>query len=165
MKKILFSVMILCLCWSCKEGEKSIEIVEAPVSSIESFDWMLGEWERANEQEGKETFESWEKISETEYAGFGFTKQSSDTIWQENITLIKRDTVWHFEVTGYEEDKPTVFRITNIEESGFISENPDNEFPKIISYSRDGNKLQAVISGEGMEIPFEFVPKNSRAID
>lgn len=159
MKKVLVAIAII-VCWSCKERERSVEVIEKSFNISKSFDWLLGDWKRTNEQEGKETFEIWEKVSNKEYFGFGFTIQNSDTIWQENIKLIKGDTAWNFEVTGQGEMHPTIFRIMNIERERFDSENQENEFPKVISYFREGKKLKAVIARGDMEIPFEFVPVN-----
>lgn len=158
MKKVLVHIIILIFCLSCKEGERLMEVNEMPTTNSDSFDWLLGEWKRTNEQEGKETFETWEKAGNKEYQGFGFTMVNADTIWQENIKLINRDKGWDFEVTGQGEIQPTIFRITNIEPGKFNSENQENEFPKVISYFRKGDNLQAVISGGGIEIPFEFEP-------
>lgn len=156
---LLWGILISCsLSWSCKNEEKLAETNKQHVLSSESFDWLLGEWRRTNEQEGKQTFENWKKARDTEYHGFGFTLQNSDTVWKENIILIKHDTIWNFEVTGHGEDQPTIFRIINIGRESFDSENQENEFPQVISYSRDKNNLKAVISGNGMVIPFDFAP-------
>ena len=156
MSKILISLLMICFFASCRNEQKNIEPIENPTISSQNFDWVLGEWKRSNEQAGKETFETWKKVSDNEYLGLGYTMENSDTIWKENITLINRDTVWNFEVTGKGESQPTIFLITNIEEERFESENQENEFPKVISYFREGRELHAVISGGGTEILFLF---------
>jgi len=160
MKKLLLSLILLTLFHSCKRAEPSTITEEQHSIASENFDWLLGDWERADEKDGKQTFERWTKVNIMEYHGFGFTLQNSDTIWQEDIKLIYRDSVWNFEVSGRGEDQPTIFRLTDIKSERFDSQNPENEFPKIISYYREGNKMHALISGNGMEIPFEFVPVN-----
>ncbi len=38
----------------------------------DNFDWLLGDWQRSNEKAGMETYESWKKISSTEYLGHWF---------------------------------------------------------------------------------------------
>lgn len=63
---------------------------------------------------------------------------------------------WNFEVTGEGENEPTVFRVTGIEKEAFSSENPENEFPQVIAYSKTADGMEAVISGNEMEIPFLF---------
>ena len=39
--------------------------------STENFDWLLGKWQRTNEEQGKTTFENWEKTNNSEYNGIG----------------------------------------------------------------------------------------------
>lgn len=160
MKKFLLSLILLTIFLSCKRAEPSITIKDHFSIASENFDWLSGDWERVNGEAGKQTLEQWTKVNSKEYHGYGFTLQNSDTIWREDIKLIYRDSVWNFEVSGTGEDRATIFRLHNIEPDRFDSENPENEFPKVISYYRDGNKLNAVISGNGMEIPFEFLPVN-----
>lgn len=127
---------------SCKQGE--------------DFDWLLGNWQRINEQEGRQTFENWQKINDAEYEGLGFTLQNDDTIWQENIKLIKSDSGWNFEAIGKGETNPTIFRLTRKEKESFVSENELNEFPKKIHYYKSKDNLNATISGGGEEVLFEF---------
>lgn len=121
-----------------------------------NFDYLLGNWKRSNEKEGKKTFEHWTKKSNSEYRGNGFTLLDGDTIWQENIVLMLYNGSWEYRVTGKGEEQPTVFWLTSIEKEGFTAENPENEFPKKITYRKPGEKLHATISGDDMEIPFEF---------
>jgi len=133
--------------------------------SSENFDWMIGEWQRTNEKEGRETYETWRKVTDSEYSGFGATLKDGDTIWYENIKLKKSKNLWSFEVTGQDDPTATIFILTKIEEGRFISENDQNEFPKKIEYHISGNTLKALISGGDMEIPFDFkrvYPKRSQ---
>ena len=157
---ILFNLLL-----SCKDSEPTDKLKDQKNLTTINFDWLLGNWKRANEEAGKETLEQWIKMNDTEYLGYGFTIQNQDTIWQENIRLIKLDSIWNFEVKGQGEDEPTIFRLTNIEKQSFDSENQENDFPKIITYFRNEHKLQAIISGESMEISFEFIPVNRNQID
>lgn len=103
-----------------------------------------------------ETFEIWSKVTDSEYTGFGATLQDGDTLWYENIKLIKSNNLWNFEVTGQGETSPTVFKLTSIEKGKFISENDQNEFPKKIKYLTSENELKALISGDDMEVAFDF---------
>ncbi len=145
-KILLLSICILTI--SCKTDPK--------LTAEENFDWLEGNWQRTNEREGKKTFENWKKISDTEYSGEGFTLMHTDTVFQENIKLLKTDENWTFEVRMKENDTPTVFKLTALKIGTFTCENPENEFPKKIKYEKKGIKLEAVISGGGTEIPFIF---------
>ena len=127
-----------------------------PKAGDESFDWLLGNWERTNEKEGRETLETWNKVTDSEYTGYGATLENGDTLWYENIKLVKSNNLWSFEVTGQGETSPTVFKLTSIEKGKFISENNLNEFPKKIEYFTNGNELKALISGDELEVAFDF---------
>lgn len=147
MKRFILLAFAVTLMVSCNSG---------PKAGDESFDWLLGKWERTNEKEGTLTIELWSKLTDSEYAGFGATLQDGDTLWYENIKLVKSNNLWNFEVTGQGESSPTVFQLTGIEKGRFTSENDQNEFPKKIEYFRSGNGLKALISGGEMEIKFDF---------
>lgn len=152
MKALIF-VAIAISVFSCKQEKK---INQRERASDPHFEWLTGDWFRINEQEGRQTYEIWSKKNEIEFAGFSYTLQNLDTIWQERIRLAKTDTGWTYEVTGKATPGPTVFRLTKIEENGFICENPENDFPVRIRYFAEGDKMTAIISGESREIPFEF---------
>ena len=129
-------------------------------SSTENFDWLLGKWQRTNEMEGRETIEMWSKVADSEYTGFGATLHDSDTVWYENIKLVKSKNLWKFEVTGQGDTTATIFIVTKIEEGKFTCENDQNEFPKKIEYFRSGIALKALISGGDKEIIFNFESVN-----
>ncbi len=121
-----------------------------------NFDWLLGQWKRTNDQEGLQTFEHWEKINDTEYQASGFTLKAEDTVWQESIQLYRSEDIWNFKVTGKGEKKPTIFKLTKLELESFTCENKTNEFPKKIRYAKVEKGLNAVISGDGKVILFQF---------
>ena len=158
-KELLFSCfLIMIFLFSCNEGDKANETRKAS-ATIEAFNWLVGDWERTNEKPDKATYESWQKLDETKYIGIGFTLQNKDTIWKENVRLVREKNTWNFEVTGGDDLVPTVFRLTSIEKGKFVCENSENEFPKKIEYKKEGDKIKAMISGGDMEIPFEFERK------
>ena len=122
----------------------------------ENFDWLIGEWKRSYEDPGRETFERWEKKSNIEYLGLGFTMQNGDTLKKEKIRLIKVNNNWDLEVQTQDEAKPVTFKMTSFNDQEFICENKDLDFPNKIKYWKNKDKMNASVSGEGMEIPFEF---------
>lgn len=130
--------------------------------STENFDWLVGEWQRTNEKVGRETIEMWSKVADSEYSGFGATLQDGDTLWYENIKLVKSNNLWSFEVTGQADITATTFILTKIEEGRFTSENDQNEFPTKIEYYISGDMLKALISGGGEEISFDFKRVNPK---
>lgn len=72
------------------------------------------------------------------------------------IRLIKSNTDWNIEVRLQNNTQAVIFKVSSFNEQEFICENLDNDFPKKIKYWKNGNKLNASISGGDMEIPFEF---------
>lgn len=121
-----------------------------------NMNWILGNWIRINDKETKsQTFEDWTKISETEYQGHGYVVENDTTVWEEHIRLFQENNEWNFDVSGVNET-PTTFKITSFTKSSFISENQENDFPKIIEYTLENNTLKAKIPGGGPEIIFNF---------
>ena len=120
-----------------------------------NLDWLLGNWERMNDKEGKQTFERWKKNSNEEYIGLGFTLQERDTVFKENMRLRPINGGWNLEVIGVNE-QPTYFKFTNQTKNSFVCENPNNEFPKKIEYQFSDNKLKAKVSTDEMAIDFNF---------
>jgi len=151
MKNIGLLLLLIFAC-SCKNIHKS----ENKKVSPENFEWLIGNWQRTNEEPNIRTFEYWKKINDSEYIGLGLSLQDADTLFKENIKLIKSVSNWNLEVVTKEDASPTVFKVTKIDENGFTCENRLNEFPKIIHYFKNGDLLEAVISGDNQEIPFQF---------
>jgi len=157
MKKVLvFSIAILIL--SCQQNKKESTIKETTGYSekIENFNWLLGNWERVNEKEGKRTFEKWHKISDIEYSGIGFTMQTKDTLKQEKIQLIHTHGKWNLTVKVPEEKEAIVFKMIHQSESEFTCENTEIDFPNTIKYWKNGDRINASVSNAEIEISFEF---------
>ena len=146
--------LFLVLFFACDTQQSAKEKPQSP-----SFDWLVGDWQRTNDIATNQTSEYWEKQSATEFAGLGCALSAGDTTFLEKIRLYRSTEGWYYEVTGVNEE-PVPFRITAVQKEGFIAENPDNEFPKIIRYRRAGDNLTASVSADGNEIFFDFVKSN-----
>ena len=72
-------ILIMLICLSCSQKN----------SSPRNFDWLAWSWIRTNDKEGNITYEHWTKNSDIEYKGLGYTLQNSDTIFKEQLRLIK----------------------------------------------------------------------------
>ena len=135
---------------------KQSENTETKNKKSENFDWLLGKWQRANEEKDKTTFENWEKINNSEYNGIGFTIQNNDTISQEIMRILKTDGKWDLFVKTPEEKDFIKFEMSEIKEDRFEFKNDTLDFPKLIKYWKNGDKINALVSGDSLEIPFEF---------
>jgi len=153
---VLISLVFVSLTSCAEKSKKETKVIVEEKVAIENFDWLLGNWIRNNEVEGKETYEVWNKISSKEYSGSGFTMQQNDTLKQEKIRLLKLDKKWVLEVQPKDEPEPITFHVTSHNEQEFICENPELDFPKLIKYWKNDDKLKALVSGDEMEIAFEF---------
>ena len=161
MKKILL-LLIGILIISCNQSKKKNQQTDEKsiTEKSENFDWLLGKWKRLNEEEGKETFENWKKVEETEYSGIGFTMQNGDTIKQEKIQLKKTNGKWNLTVKVPEEPESITFNGTSHTKNEFTCENTEIDFPNKIKYWKNGDKIYATVSGGEMELSFEFEKMN-----
>lgn len=156
MKKILTLVISGILLLSCNQKNKAKNESANLGTESQEFEWLLGNWKRNHEEKGKETFENWKKINETEYSGIGFTMQNGDTIKQEKMRIVKSDGKWILIVKAPEDDQSVKFSMTDIKEGNFVCTNDSIEFPKRIEYTKNGEKINALVSGGELKIPFEF---------
>jgi len=158
--KTIIILLIGVLLFSCKQNDKisseNSNNGSEIISKEENFDWLLGEWKRNNEEASKETFEIWEKVSSSEYSGIGFTMQNGDTIKQEKIRLIKKHNEWDLIVKVPEESQSIIFNMAEVNSDEFTCKNDSLDFPKLIKYWKNGEKLNALVSGTDFEIQFEF---------
>jgi len=156
--KYMIYLFIGLLYFSCKEQNKPQNPPAVKEMKNEAnFEWILGNWQRIDDKAGNKTYEAWQKNQAGEYLGLGCRIKGQDTVWKEDILLSRDGEEWNFSVVGLGDSIATVFKLTKINKNGFICENAKNEFPKIIEYAFDGEKINAVISGGGPTIPFTFI--------
>lgn len=111
--------------------------------------WMEGTWQRTNVHPGTTAFEQWKKTTDGYYAGMGWSMKGSDTTFAEKLQ-VKFDEGDLFYVADVKENaEPTYFKITEISDTGFVSQNPEHDFPKMISYELKEDVLTVIISDGG----------------
>lgn len=152
MKLIIFVLVYFSLFACTIDSETNTNISQ----SNTNFDWLIGEWSRTNDANNKQTYERWVKISKYEYLGIGVTLENGDTVFKENLKIIKSANDWALEVRGVNEGV-TPFNIISLSDKSFTSENRKNEFPKIIKYSLKNDTLCATISSDTVEVNFTFI--------
>ena len=121
----------------------------------ENFSWLLGDWQRTNNQVGKTTTESWE-LSEQKYHGLGVTTVGQDTVFFENMTLTNIENEMFLVVSTPQHEVPVHFKITSHSNNSFTAENPGNDFPKKIIYKKTDQGLLATISSGDKKVDFAF---------
>ncbi len=136
--KQLFFILLLLILFSCQQ-------------EVKKPDFLIGKWKRINDKGSKETFEIWD----TNFNGLGYSLQEKDTVFKENLSIIEIKGNKYLQVTGVNQ-RPTLFEFTNQTKNSFICVNPNNEFPKIISYWVNGSQLKAKVSNDDFAIDFIF---------
>lgn len=159
MKKA-FILLIGILFISCNQYKN----VTKSSKTAENFDWLLGKWKRSNEVVGKETFENWDKKSDTEYTGYSYTTQNGVVIYEEKFWFIKSNNSWDFKIELKGETKPSSFKMTSHNKQEFICENNALNYtnrkadsPNKIQYWTNEDKLYATISGKKIKLQFEYI--------
>lgn len=120
-----------------------------------NFDFLLGSWQRTNNQVDKLSYEYWSIDSAGSYLGLGYTLQASDTVFKEEMLIQWKDSAYYMIVSGVN-DLPTPFKVISLTKNEFICENSENEFPKKILYRLDDKQLIAIISDDYNQVLFTF---------
>lgn len=136
--KQLFLILTLLLIFSCKH-------------QIKNPDFLIGKWKRVNDKGSKETFEIWNQ----NLNGMGYSLQKKDTVFKEMLSIIEMKGNRYLQVTGVNQN-PTLFEFTNQTDNSFICINPNNEFPKVISYWLEKDQLNAKVANDDFAIDFVF---------
>lgn len=126
--------------------------------SINDIAWIVGHWQRTNVRPGTTAYEFWEKSSEKLLTGIGFSMKGSDTTFIEKLKIELKDGTLYYVADVRENAEPVYFKFTEIHDNGFVSENPEHDFPKMISYELKDGVMTAVIS-DGGEKKMGFVFK------
>ncbi len=162
MKKTAILLTAIVLATACDQKEKSQNGSNENAANLtnkemaENFDWLTGKWKRLNEEAGMETFENWDKISATEYSGIGFTMQDGDTINQESMKIVQQDGQWNLLVKTPDEATFISFSLAELKKDTFTFTHDTLDFPNKINYWKNGENINALVAGEGMQIDFEF---------
>lgn len=130
-------------------------------NEMDKAEWLIGNWEHTSE-EGKFT-EKWKKKSSKTFIGNSYFVIENDTVFSERVNLVQRgkDLFYIVEITTEPSARVTEFKLTSNSANQLVFENPENDFPKKITYNRiHKDSLFAEISGGGN--PQGFPMKRSK---
>lgn len=116
---------------------------------LKTLEWILGTWQRTNVQPGTTAYEAWRKESEQVYTGLGWSMKGSDTSFVEKLRIEIKEGKPYYVADVRENAEPVYFLMSELSSTGFKSENPEHDFPKVITYSLEGSQMTAVISDGG----------------
>ncbi|WP_316788920.1 DUF6265 family protein [Pedobacter frigoris] len=129
---------------------------ESTTQQFKKLEWLIGKWQRTNPKAGQSGYEVWDKISGTKLTGKGITLEGKKTVFEEQLELSVQNNQIFYMVRLTGDPKPVAFKLTSISKNAFVCENPEHDFPKKIAYTRNGNTVKAVISGNGHSVDYEF---------
>jgi len=138
--RVLLFLFCLFLISSCK-----IE------NTIQKPNFIIGNWERLDDKEGKKTYEIWRE----DFTGLGLTLKNNDTVFKEILSIVSINDTLTLKVEGVNETA-TLFKITQQTDTSFVAENPTHDFPTKITYWLENNLLKAHVSNAKFGIDFVF---------
>jgi len=141
MKTVKFFITIVGLIILCALKRKQ-------TYDIKKAEWLIGTWE--NRSLKGSIYETWSKTNDIELSGKSYILKEKDTIVFENIRLVQEtDSLFYIPIVkNQNEGLPVRFSAKTISETQLIFENPQHDFPQIISYTKiNTDSLTAEISG------------------
>lgn len=130
---------------------------DSNADKLKNLEWLTGKWIRTNAKTGQSGYETWKKDASSKLSGKGVTLKGKETLFEENMEFLFKGKDLYFTVSVTGEKQPTYFKLTSLSPDGFTCENPKHDFPKKITYKRNGKNLKAVISGAGQTVDYEFI--------
>lgn len=120
-----------------------------PKDSMESFKWMLGDWQ--SERKSGKLQESWKQVNDSSFEGLSIAiNKTGEKKILEEMKLLYRQKTFQFisAVPGQNKELPVSFAIQKYSEKHFVAENPAHDFPRRISYELiKADSLHAWIDG------------------
>ena len=154
MKKVLLLFAVLSV-----SGLVTTLLSQDVSEDFKKLDWLEGTWTRTNTKPDRSAHEKWQKISSSEWVGLGVNMKGSDTAFVEKLKLLIKEGNIYYVADIVENKEPVYFKFTSITKEGFVCENPQHDFPKKITYKKDGEKIKATISGDGKSIDYLYEKK------
>lgn len=130
----------------------------AQAQGVEGLSWLSGCWRTAPRANGSQVTEVWVAPPMPAMLGYSYTMRNGETrVWEQaRIELIEG---WPHFVAMPNGGAPVRFRM--VEPGAAVEqivqfENPEHDFPKLVQYRREGNRLIATIFGDDSENAIEF---------
>ena len=136
MNKLFIRLLFVSLLFSCKSDK-----------NLDEFKWFLGDWKGTMQE--MDVHEYWTMENKNSYRGEGFVLSEMDTVFHESTKLEAQngDIFYIANVPG--NPAPVSFKLTLHEKNKAVFENPEHDFPKIITYTLVlPDSLVAVVEGD-----------------
>lgn len=115
---------------------------------LQKAGWLVGTWKN-NTPKGS-IYETWRRTGGNELSGMSYILKGQDTVVFENIRLAQeKDVLFYIPIVKDQNNgAPVRFAATTVSENRMVFENPQHDFPQVISYTKiSDDSLVAEISG------------------
>jgi len=123
---------------------------------LSQLEFLIGIWQ----VEGKQNFESWEKVNDTVFTGKGYKIRDGVTTISETLTVkVSNNNIYYEATVPDQNDGSTIpFKLNTAQEDLFSFENADHDFPKKIQYQfiNDQKIKVNVLGGNDKGFSFYF---------
>lgn len=147
--KINLVIALICTLTACNNSKPATE--NEPIrlpKKIGQASWLVGTW--VGKSKERSNYETWEKSNDSTYVGTSYSIQQGDTVSSESFKLAQQGEVITYvpTVQGQNNNMPVMFTLTSLDSNKLIFENPEHDFPQVITYwSVPPDSLIAEISG------------------
>ncbi|SEL79617.1 DUF6265 family protein [Parapedobacter koreensis] len=129
--------LIICCGWT-----------ERQIDEIKKAEWLFGTWE--NKMPKGSLYETWSQLNDGEFLGKSYFLNDGDTILFETVRLLEKEQKLYYivSVANQNDGLPVSFASTAVTDNVLIFENPQHDFPQVITYTKiNADSLVAEISG------------------
>ena len=156
MNKITVTLLVLPFLLLAFKGQ-----AQSISKKIKKVQWLQGDWKR-DTNKGK-VYESWGKPFNNEINGKSYKINDGDTLILETIRIVEEEGKLYYipTVSNQNEGKPVRFTMTKLNRKLMRFENPDHDFPQVISYFKQDNfsliaKISATNEGKTRVVEFSM---------
>lgn len=134
-----------------------IVLTSSSFAQQKEFGWLIGSWKLKE----KNIVESWSVDEDGKsLKGMSMKVNGNETTILEETKLISKEGMFYYVADVSGKQGAIDFKIASFDASGFVSENPAHDFPKLIRYryvkKDDKEFIEAAIEGDGKVIPYYF---------
>lgn len=147
-RSILFVIIIIFLLSSCYRPDAQ--------ESMQDLRQLQGKWVST---ESVLFNEYWVIKSDTLLKDQGYSLQENDTVFKEELKIYLDAGSIYYAVKVGDSDQFILFKLKEAKRSSWVFENHKHDYPNIISYKIDGEKLMATTTNSNGNKKIEFVMK------
>jgi hypothetical protein len=144
--KTLVVATFLVLLAGCATSRGEVVTLTPDEPALSHLAWMTGSW--ANDSGGVQSEEHWTQPRAGTMFGVNRSMRAGATMFFEYLRIEARPDGVYYIAAPLGRHPPTEFRMTSHADNKVTFENPQHDFPKRITYWRDGDTLHATADGE-----------------